>query len=158
MVPLEHERGLPMKVVAFYSVLSLPIIAWGLIVLPWWLKSYEIPAAVVYAAIMATPLIAGDMSIVGEITPVILAGAIIALLPNSSWQVKVSAVLLAIITYILYIQLSIFFSGAGQGLIGPEFSDISRPKMRLLSLISNVRVTAIVVAASLIGLKLRNEA
>jgi hypothetical protein len=139
----------------FYSILSLPIIVWTAIVIPFWAGDTDFPAALVSAIVKAAPLIAGDISVVGEITPGILAGLIIALLPSGQYETTIKAVALAVIIYFLYIYLAIFFADTKEGarLLGLISHDPPTDRKTILSVCSNVRVTAIAVAASIIGLK-----
>jgi hypothetical protein len=132
----------------------LPIIVWIAIVIPFWAGDADFPAGLVSAIVTAAPLIAGDISVVGEMTPGILAGFIIALLPSSQYETTIKAVALAALIYFLYIYLAIFFSGEkGELLLGVHSHDVSTDRKTILSVCSNVRVTAIAVAASIIGLK-----
>jgi hypothetical protein len=136
----------------------VPILAWILIVLPnfFYESGVGISATLLSAAVGLSPVVGSDLSIFGEVTPVILAGSIIALMPKSE-EVKYLAVGLAFISYLLFIHLSFFFSsGAGIGLIAANFDPIDAPQKVILNLVSNVRVMAIVVAASILGFKIKS--
>jgi hypothetical protein len=146
-----------MRVMAFYAFLVLPIALWALLVLPVYLANIpDLASAIVYAVVAVSPIVGGDVSIFGEITPVILAGAIIALMPSSKGDIKISAIILAVIAYVLFIQLTVFFSsGRGVAILSATWDEISQPQKIILGLISNIRVMAIVVAASILGFKVK---
>jgi hypothetical protein len=111
----------------------------------------EISSAVLYGIVVVSPLVGGDMSIVGEITPMILAGASIALLPNSKGTSNLFAFAECILIYILYIQLSLFFStGEGVALLYSNWPDIAGPKKIILGIVSNIRIMAVLIAASIL--------
>lgn len=103
----------------------------------------------------ASPLVGGDISLFGEITPVVMAGLIIALMPKTS-SVNYIAAFLAFISYILFVHLSWFFlSGPGVGLISLDFDKIAGPQKTILSLVSNIRIMVAVILASILGFKIR---
>lgn len=149
-----------MRAFAFYACLSIPIIAWALIVLPnYLLTGTDVSTAMVYAVITLSPVIGGDFSIFGEITPMILAGSIIALMPQAKDDINYSAILLAITSYLLFIHLSVYFSnGPGAGLIAANWDNPTNSQKVVLNLVSNVRVMAIVVAAAILGFKVKGGA
>jgi hypothetical protein len=72
----------PKKVAAFYALLSVPILGWGLLVLPNWATTYlpnqfpnafQLSNGVLSAAVSAFGFVAGDISVFGELTPIALA-------------------------------------------------------------------------------------
>jgi hypothetical protein len=118
----------------------------------------EISSAIVYSIVTASPLVGGDISIFGEVTPIILAGGIIALLPNSEHGSNMFAFAEAVLIYALFIQLSVFFStGEGVALLSNNWPDIAGPKKTILGIVSNIRIMSIVVAASILGFKVKSE-
>jgi uncharacterized membrane protein len=146
---------------AFYGLLSLPIVFWALVVLPnYFFDLSPISTGMVYAAVTASPLIGGDVSIFGEVTPMLLAGAIIALIPKPKNGVDVIAIALAVASYVLFIQLSIYFSsGPGMAILYSDWHDnIAEPQKIILKLVANVRVMAIVVAAAILGYNIKGTA
>jgi hypothetical protein len=93
-----------MRTFTFYGLLAVPILAWMGIVLPnfFYESGVGISATMINAAVTLSPVVGGDLSIFGEVTPVILAGSIIALMPTSK-DVKYLAVGLAVVSYLLFI-------------------------------------------------------
>jgi hypothetical protein len=145
---------------AFYLLLCIPILAWASVVLPtYFLNTLDIAVGLVYAIVTVSPVVGGDFSIFGELTPIVLAGSIIALMPKSQNEINYFAVLLAIVSYLLFIHLSVFFSsGPGVGLLSVNWNQIAGPQKTILNLVSNVRVMAIIVGASLLGFKVKSTA
>jgi hypothetical protein len=152
-------HGPALRSVAFYFLLSLPILAWALVVVPNHLFGLaDISLAIVYAAVTVSPLVGGDVSIFGEVTPVLLAGAILALTPKSKGRINVLAIGLAVLTYALFLHLSVYFSsGPGVGLLAADWSNIEEPQRTILKLVSNVRVMAIVLAAAILGINVKGN-
>jgi hypothetical protein len=146
-----------MRVAAFYVLLLVPLVLWVLLVVPVAFSSDPtLSDNLVYGIVSISPIVSGDLSIFGEVTPVVLAGAIIALMPNSKSEIRPVAIFLAVLSYLLFIHLTVFFtSGEGVGVISANFDNIEEPKKILLGVISNVRVVMIVVAASIIGFKVK---
>jgi hypothetical protein len=152
------------RTIVFYALLSIPIVIWVIFVLPnsvvtFFPNAYLISTAAVQAAVSASPLIAGDISIFGELSPIILAGSIIALLPDSHGRLNVYALAVALVGYLMFLHLSIYFStGGGAGLISSaDFHDIQRARETLLALVSNVRIMIIVVAGAIIGINVKGQ-
>jgi hypothetical protein len=133
------------------------MILWALLVLPISLSTIpELSNKLVYAIVAVSPIVGGDVSLFGELTPVVLAGAIIALLPNTKQDIKLIEIFIAILSYFLFIHLTVFFtSGSGAGVISANWDNTDEPKKILLGVISNIRVMAIVIAASIIGFKVK---
>src|SRR5262245_20373053 len=104
---------------ASYGLLSLPILIWCLVVLPNHIGDWaDVSINIVYGTVSVFQLVAGDISIFGEITPFFLATAIIALIPPSKNQVNIPAVLLASAGYVSFLHLNFYFtSGEGVGLL-----------------------------------------
>jgi hypothetical protein len=157
----QPDWGTRAQTIAFYALLLLPALVWAAITLPEYVfDSPELPSAVTHLLVTASPIVSKDISIFGEVTPVILAGAIIALLPKTRGS-YIAAIILAGVTYILYINLGLFFTGShGEAVLAskwtegtPAYLDASKT---LLGFVSNVRVMALVVAGSIIGLKVRD--
>jgi hypothetical protein len=158
--------GLNKTAAAVYGLLTIPILVWALLVLPndatlyapdRFPSAYMISGSVVQAIVGASPLVASDISIFGEITPIIMAGAIIALLRSSREAPRVPAICLAIVAYLLFLHLSIYFySGPGADLLSSVFDNIEKPQKSLLSLVANVRVMVIVIAGAMLGLTIKN--
>jgi hypothetical protein len=143
--------------VLFYLLLSLPVVLWAGIVLPF--NSWpDISAAVVYWIVAAFPLVTSDISIFGEITPVILAGAIIALRPSTTLS-NIIACIVCIIIYLLYIYLSVFFlKERGVALLSyTSGGDYVASQKTILAFVSNIRIMSIVVAASILGFEVKNS-
>lgn len=70
----------------FYVLLLIPTIVWIILVIPVYVPTLNLPdysSSIVYAIVTASPLVGGDISIFGEVTPIILAGLTIALMPKS---------------------------------------------------------------------------
>jgi hypothetical protein len=151
-----------MRAFFFYCLLAVPILAWMGIVLPNFLYEPAVgfSAAMITTAVAISPVVGGDLSIFGEITPVVLAGSVIALMPKSQDSKYLAvglAVGLAVVSYALFIHLSVFFSsGPGIGLLAASYDPIDAPQKVILNLVSNVRVMAIVVAASILGFKVKS--
>lgn len=146
-----------MRAFVFYSLLCLPILAWAAIVLPNDLTfiNPDLSTTVVSYAVALSPVVGGDISIFGEVTPIVLAGLIITLAPKSD-RINYLAVALAIVSYLLFLHLSVYFStGEGVGVLDNTFREATGPQKVILSLISNVRVMSIVVATALLGFKLK---
>lgn len=143
---------------AFFSLLSVPILAWTVIVLLAWIIPTELPALVVWAIVRAFPLVRQDIGIVGEITPAVLAASVLALVPALRPDQKAIGVLLAAVTYILYMQMALFFSSPyGVSLIEAHFdgaTNIADAKKTLLNLISNIRTSSLFILSSIIGLNI----
>jgi hypothetical protein len=149
-----------------YGLLSIPIIAWAMLVLPNYAtiflpdtfpNAYILSTVVVKAIVTVSPLVIGDISIFGEITPIILAGAIITLLPGTRGTPNAPAVVLALIAYFMFLHLSIYFSsGAGTALLSADFDDIQGPQKTVLTLVSNIRVMAIVIAGTIVGFSVKS--
>jgi hypothetical protein len=146
-----------MKIAAFYGLLSVPIILWAILVLPIYFSAGpDLSSNLVYGIVAVSPIVGGDVSLFGEVTPVVLAGAIIALLPNTKQDIKLIAIFMAILSYVLFVHLTIFFtSGPGVGLISANWDKIDEPRKILLGVMSNIRVMAIVIAASIVGFKVK---
>lgn len=139
--------------VAFYSLLSLPICVWGLMVLPnaGAESSSQISSAIIKTIVAMSPIVGGDLSIFGEVTPVLLAGSIIALAPNASNR-NYYALILCLLSYALFVHLSVYFTaGFGSVVLSQNWGDTSSAQKVILNLISNVRVMTIVIAASILG-------
>jgi hypothetical protein len=145
-----------MRTGLFYLLLCLPIVVWALIVLPVYASSLpDWSSNLVAALVAASPIIGGDVSIFGELTPMILAGLIIGIAPASK-DINYFAVVLAVLSYALFIHLSVFFSsGPGVGVMSANWDDTALPQKIALGFVSNVRVMLIVIAASLVGFKIR---
>lgn len=95
----------------------------------------------------------------GEVTPMLLAGAIIALIPKRQSGIDLVAVGLALLSYVLFIHLSVYFtSGPGLAILNADWNDIEGPQKIILKLISNVRVMSIVVAAAILGFNIKGTA
>lgn len=148
-----------MKTVAFYMLLLLPILFWAVLVLPiYLLPNSEASTLILSSVVDASKLVGGDISLFGEVTPVILAGAIIALSPSSKQNINLLAIFIAVVSYILFIHLTVFLtSGKGAGVISATWDDPEKKKV-LLGVISNIRTMTAVIAASLIGLKIKPAA
>lgn len=146
-----------MKTAAFYGLLSLPIILWAVLFLPIYiLPSSDLSTHILSSIVDASKIIGADISIFGEVTPAILAGAIIALSPGSKQNINLAAIFIAVLSYIFFLQLTIFFtSGQGAGVISATWDQPDEPRKALLGAISNIRTMTIVIAASIIGLKIK---
>jgi hypothetical protein len=148
-----------MRAAAFYLLLCIPIVVWAAVVIPNYLSfldSVNYSAAIVAAAVAVSPVVGGDISVFGEVTPVILAGSIIALMPAQAQNVNYAAIGLALCSYLLFVHLSVYFtSGQGVGLLEFTFPSIAEPQKIVLSLIANVRVMAIVICAAILGFKVK---
>lgn len=159
------------KTTALYALMCAPLLFWALLVVPEY-ASVEWPdrfsfgdyvsSVIVRAVVYAAPLISGDISIFGEITPVLFAGAIIALLPPSKGGVALPAVVLAALVYLTCIHLGYFFSNdAGYNILSATYPDQgSHPDIHdaqkvVLSLISNIRTTSLVILGTILGLRVR---
>jgi hypothetical protein len=159
-------RGLTNKTTIFFGLLSIPILAWVVLVLPNYVtillpnsfpNAYMISSGFMKALVSVSPLVTGDISVFGEITPIILAGALIALLPDSRGVPNIPAIALAVVAYFMFLHLSIYFSsGAGAALLSADFDDIQKAQQTLLTLISNVRVMAIVIAGAIVGINVKS--
>jgi hypothetical protein len=153
--------GPRVQTIAFYALLLLPALVWAAIALPEYLfNSPELSSAVTHLLVAASPVVSKDISIFGEVTPVILAGAIIALLPKTPGS-NIAAIILAAVTYILYINLGLFFAGNhGEAVLASKLTEgtpaYAEANKTILSFVSNVRIMALVVAGSIIGLKVRD--
>ena len=150
-----------MRTVLFYILLLIPIILWIIVVIPAYASALRLPdysTEIVYATVSASPFVGGDISIFGEVTPIILAGLILALMPKSS-EINYFAIILAIVSYALFIQLSVFFSpgGPGVGLISANWDgeQFDKAQKTILGVVSNLRMTMIVIAASILGFKVK---
>ena len=129
-----------MRRIAFYLCLFIPIAGWAAVVLPTYFGRFEdLPYIIVKTCIDLSPVVAGDLSLFGEITPVVLAGAIIALMPPAKQNVDWGAAALALLTYFLYIQLNVFFvSGPGAGLIASIGQNEAADHKTVSTFVSNV--------------------
>jgi hypothetical protein len=158
--PRRTASGAVMQIAVFYLSLFFPILIWAAIVLPnYIINSSGISTAVIYSIVSVSPLVGGDISLFGEITPVILAGLIITLLPASKDGTNYLAIFIALLDYLAFLHLNIYFSdGPGVGLISANWDNIVEPQKILLSVVSNIRTTAIVIAFSILGLKVRPAA
>jgi hypothetical protein len=152
------------RTIGFYALLSIPIVIWAIFVLPnsvvsFFPNAYLISRTAVQAVVSASPLVAGDISLFGEFSPIILAGSIIALIPDSHGRLNVYALAVALVGYLLLLYLSVYFStGAGAGLIASaDFHDIQRARETLLSLVSNVRIMIVVVGGAIIGINVKGN-
>jgi hypothetical protein len=151
--------SIPPRTKIFYLLLLSPIFIWALIVAPGWVfDDPELPKKLTYALVFVSPVVSGDISIFGQVTPVILAGAIISLLPKKD-GINFSAIVLAAAIYVLYIYLGWFFAdGAGSTLIDRLWhtdDEKAASGKTILSFVANIRTMALVVAASIIGLRVR---
>ena len=151
--------GDEMQRIFFYGLLILPIIAWAILVIPHYVfGADEVSAAVVGAVAYVSPIITGDLSLFGELTPAILATAIITLLPSGNTKVSLLAIAIILVGYVLFIHLSIFFSsGPGSALLAANFPDPTQAQRTIVTVVSNVRVMEIVTAAALFGFKLKER-
>jgi|SRR5216684_368889 hypothetical protein len=148
-----------MRNAGLYVLLSLPILAWAVVVLPgWFLNDSTFSSQITYALVVASPVISGDLSVVGDFTPAAMAAAIIALLPGEKDKIHYATFVLAVISYVLFIHLGIFFSSEpGESLLRQNFADISNSEKVILKLVSNVRIAAFVVAATILGFKVKGQ-
>jgi hypothetical protein len=165
--------GMFNKTTGLYALMSAPVLMWALLYVPDFASvewpdrfsfGYDISNAIVQSIVYAAPLISGDISVFGEITPVLFAGAIIALLPPSKDRVAVPAVVLAGLAYVAYIHLGYFFStGAGFDILSATYPDtgahpdIHEAQKVVLSLVSNVRTTSLVILGTIYGLRVRES-
>jgi ABC-type Na+ efflux pump permease subunit len=148
-----------MRLLVFYFLLCVPILAWAIVVLPndFSLLNPDLSGAAVSYAVALSPVVGGDVSIFGEVTPVVLASLIIALVPQSN-KTNYFAVCLAFVSYLLFLHLSVYFSsGTGVGILENRFRSITEPQKIILTLISNIRVMAIVVCAALLGFTIKSS-
>jgi hypothetical protein len=147
-----------MRTPGFYFLLLVPIFVWTLVVVPNYYSSSNLAdfsATVVAFAVAISPVVGGDVSLFGEVTPIVLAGSIIILMPQST-KINYVAAGLALISYFLFLHLSVYFSsGPGVGLLSERFDDIAAPQKVILTLVSNVRVMAIVVCAAILGINVK---
>ena len=141
------------------ALLLIPILAWAIIVLPHYLNIMEEYSAVlVYMIVSISPEIADDISIFGEAAPAILAAYIITSVNSSESKFKAAAIISGTVTYFLYIHLGYYFKhGPGMGIISAEWNEFADPQRSLLSLISNVRTTALLTVVSLLGFEIRGR-
>jgi len=150
-----------MRTAAFYFLLCVPIAIWGVVVLPNLFSFNEFvnySATLVASAVAISPVVGGDISVFGEITPVVLAGAIVALMPAQAERINYAAIGLALCSYFLFVHLSIYFtSGPGVGLLEFKFHSITDPQKIILNLVGNVRVMAIVICATILGFKVKTS-
>jgi hypothetical protein len=143
------------RIAAFYFLLSIPVLGWASLVLPYYTAHETITLNIIQLLVGSSPVVAGDLSLFGEITPALIAGGIIAIMPTSSYSVKVIAVAIAVITYLLYIHLNIFLSGdVGEGLLSAVWFDHDKQRTTLQTIVSNVRTMSIVTGAAILGYKI----
>lgn len=150
-------RPSALRLYAFYFALMLPIVAYILIVVPSAFdETHIISQGVLDIILRISPILGSDLSIFGEVTPFLLAGSIIALMPIDDEKSKTAAVIICFVIYLLYIHLSLYFSsGVGAGILASIASNVEIAKKSIISIVSNVRTMSVVVAASILGFKLK---
>jgi hypothetical protein len=157
-VPFRVRTGGVLRTFGFYGLLGLPIIAWvvGVILFN---VNYSALSSLLFTIVTVSPIVAGDISLVGEITPIALALSLIALAPTSRREINIVPIATALLIYVLYLHLTVFFSSPpGRALIRNKWSGdqaVESTKI-VLTLLSNIRIAAVVIAASLIGFRIKN--
>jgi hypothetical protein len=154
-VQLQSSR---VRVALFYGILFVPIAVYLVFVVPSLVSEwYYVSQWALNLCLKVSPILGGDLSVFGEVTPVVLAASIIGLMPGGDDKARYIAILLCVIIYAMYLHLSLFFlNGPGAAILSSVTSDITVARKVIVTLISNVRIMSIVVAASILGFKIKN--
>ena len=120
------------------------------------LGSSDVAGRVMALIVSTAPIVLKDLSLLGELTPAVLAGVMAATVPtrNNGYLLLLSFGL-AVISYGLYLHLSVFFNDPAVVTI-LQINDIAPDDgvPVLSSFAGGVRTFSIVIAASLLGLRM----
>jgi hypothetical protein len=115
------------------------------------------------AIVFSGPIIAQDASLIGELTPFTAAGALVMLAPRKGeLTVIVLSVIVCVLGWLIYLVLSVLISPGREGydalLTIVEGATGNPGDIGILQAFStSTRVLYLVVAASLLGLKIRKD-
>ena len=118
---------------------------------------------VVNAIVLSGPIIAKDASLVGEVTPFAFAGALVLLAPKKSeTRILIASICISAVGWLIYLTLSVLLNDGSATyealltVIEGATGNVENSAI-LQAFSTGTRVLYLVVAASLLGLKIRKE-